>query len=233
MALLNYFRDLSQSVQKRGLLGTARLIVPEVAFDLRYGTDTFRLVSADDLRDVNLESRASGHGYQGVSSWLFRAALRILKREFSLRPSEHTFVDIGSGKGRGLLLADQAGFRRAIGVEYSPSLVTISRANAARFRKISGSTTPIETVLADAAVYEAPADATFFFLFNPFSPPLLDSVIRRLSASHPGCYFLYMNPMFPASFESVGLQPIRVMHLTSDRHIDAIAYKSPGKSGRA
>lgn len=230
MAFLSYIKDLSLSVRKRGVMGTARLIVPELTFDLRYGTDTLRLVSAEDLRDVTPSTRTLGHGYQGVSSWLFKSSIRILRKEFGLIPSNHTFIDIGSGKGRGLLLAAQAGFRRTIGVEYSPSLVTISRSNTARFRKVTKTTTLIETVLADARDYEPPEDASFFFLFNPFKPPLLDEVVQRLRTRHPGAYFLYMNPLFPTSFEIAGLQPIRAMHLTSARHVDAIAYRAPSSS---
>jgi predicted RNA methylase len=46
-----------------------------------------------------------------------------------MKHGETTFVDIGSGKGRALIIAAEYAFKRIIGVEYSPSLATICRRN--------------------------------------------------------------------------------------------------------
>src|SRR6516225_8353137 len=43
-----------------------------------------------------------------------------------------TFVDIGCGKGRALMVASAFPFRRLVGVEISPELCEIARANTAR-----------------------------------------------------------------------------------------------------
>ena len=58
------------------------------------------------------------------------ASLNIDFREF-------TFIDIGSGKGRALLLAADYPFRRILGLELLPGLYRVAQQNIRQFKSDS------------------------------------------------------------------------------------------------
>ena len=67
-----------------------------------------------------------------------------------------TFIDLGSGKGRALLLAAMYPFARIVGVEVQPELDAIARQNIERFDESGQQCRSIESVCADAREYEFP-----------------------------------------------------------------------------
>ena len=71
------------------------------------------------------------------------------------------FVDLGCGKGRGLLLAKELGFGKIVGVEFSPSLAKIARRNVTRYKQIS-------VVQGDASKYIFPPEPIVIYMYNPF-----------------------------------------------------------------
>jgi hypothetical protein len=92
-------------------------------FDRFYGTDTSGYVGMDQLPDGT--SSVHAMSYAGSQPSTVRAALRQL-------PSveDYTFVDLGCGKGRALLVASEFPFNAIIGVELNPALATIAERNA-------------------------------------------------------------------------------------------------------
>ena len=109
-----------------------------------------------------------------------RALLRTLP---VADPREYTFVDIGSGKGRVLLLAAELPFKRVIGVEYSAGLHRVAEENLRRFRRRKGGCTDVEAVQGDAAEYAFPAGKLVVFLANPFGPEVMGNMLRHLVES--------------------------------------------------
>jgi SAM-dependent methyltransferase len=53
-------------------------------------------------------------------------------------PREGTFVDLGSGKGKALLIAGMLAYRRVVGVEIDSELAGEARRNVENFRQGSG-----------------------------------------------------------------------------------------------
>jgi len=175
-------------------------------FDARHGTDTGGLIWGEQL--------TSGHrhdvwntAYYGVPVSVFRAALASLSSGTSRKWHEGTFIDLGSGKGRAVLLANEAGFGRAIGVELSPDLHAIALKNRAVFSGGRASIGHMELLNADAA--EFPWDLKLsgpliFLLYNPFSKPVLAKFLGALKAflrsdrgrdaRPPEVLLLYINP---------------------------------------
>jgi predicted RNA methylase len=51
-----------------------------------------------------------------------------------LQWEDFAFIDLGSGKGRTLLLAAEYPFERVIGVEYCPQLNEVARSNIPKLR---------------------------------------------------------------------------------------------------
>jgi SAM-dependent methyltransferase len=141
-----------------------------------------------------LTGALAGTPYQPVDADLFRENIAQLP----LRPAESTFIDLGSGKGRALLLAAEAGFRRVIGVELLPELHRIAAENVAKFRAAHGAAA-IELHCGDARTFAFPSQRTVLFLFNPFPEATLGAVLDRFDASiasdpRPACV-LYHNPV--------------------------------------
>ncbi len=147
------------------------------AFDRRWGTETTRLVN---LSALSVDQQRARHGvrYQPSSGDVVSQAVEIL----GLRPQDHSFVDYGSGKGRICMIAAQAGFRRVIGVEFSSELCAVAERNFERFVEAGGASRKPEAVLGDAGAFDPPAGPLLAYLYNPFSPPVLDEVVARLAA---------------------------------------------------
>ena len=94
-----------------------------------------------------------------------------------------TFIDLGSGKGRAVLLASLYPFRRVVGVEFSPELTEIARRNVNRFSHPAQRCRDIELRCEDAAAYEFPAEPALVYIYNSFEGPLMQRVLANLAAS--------------------------------------------------
>jgi SAM-dependent methyltransferase len=99
---------------------------------------------------------------------------------------EFTFVDLGAGMGRALLLAAEFPFRAVLGVELNPTLARIGRRNMALWRAAGRSRAPIRMACGDAAEFVLPAGPCVVFLFNPFAAPVLRRLLTAWSRSLAG-----------------------------------------------
>jgi SAM-dependent methyltransferase len=133
--------------------------------------------------------------YQPTEPALFHVMVNAL----GVQLSDLTFIDLGSGKGRTLLMASEYRFRRVIGVELLPELHRIAKENIERLpgeRRHAGS---IEAICGDATAYEFPLEPILLYLFNPLPEAGLAKVIQHLGVSLGGsprkAYILYHNPL--------------------------------------
>jgi SAM-dependent methyltransferase len=155
-----------ESVKRRGPVLTFKVVlsvVIDMGFDLRYGTDTMRWV---EVKTLDFESEP----------------LRMLMRKLDL-PKDGVFVDLGSGKGRVLLVAAQCGFEKIVGVEFSRKLCEIARENVKTFARKTRITARIDIVEADVASYCIESEHNVFFMFNPFDKVVTDQLLANLHAS--------------------------------------------------
>ena len=137
--------------------------------------------------------------YQPTDPALFRemmASLSILCGQFEFEA--FTFVDLGSGKGRALLMASEYPFRRIVGVELLPALHQLAQENLARYKSESQKCSALEAIWGDAIDFPFPVEPLVIFLFNPLPEAGLRRVVASLDASlkaHPrAVYVLYHNP---------------------------------------
>lgn len=128
--------------------------------------------ASGELRDSNI--------YGPVRVANARRALRDLPIE---NYSEYTFIDIGSGKGRGLFLAAELPFRKVIGVEFSTDLHELALANIERFNHTKQKCHEIESIQANAAEFEFPDQKLLLYLFNPFGPDIMGRMLANLERS--------------------------------------------------
>jgi len=136
--------------------------------------------------------------YQPTEPAVFREILDSLQKAANLRFAEFVFVDLGSGKGRTLLMASEYPFQRIIGVEFLPSLHLIARQNLAQYKSDSQKCFALESLCADATTFSLPAAPLIIYLFNPFPEAGLRLAVSNLEMSldqNPrSIYVLYHNP---------------------------------------
>jgi SAM-dependent methyltransferase len=149
------------------------------AFDRNYHVDTSGIVSKFRLRTPS-PNRIYGQRYQPVDVEIFSALMRDIPEDFS----RFTFIDLGCGKGRALLLAGKLGFSRIIGVEYSQDLVDAAKKNCPR----------CSIICADATQFPVPGGPTVLFMYNPFGPVVLSAVLQKLTKHKGPLYIAYVTP---------------------------------------
>jgi SAM-dependent methyltransferase len=200
---------VTKSVRQRGVVKTAQVAgssVTDLYFDWRFGTDTRRKLDTS-LFEAHLANREHAVSYQPTKAQPF---LRLL-RELQL-PLGSTFVDVGCGKGKVLLLAAQRKqnrFKRIVGLEFSETLCAQAKKNIKIFQAKGEVMAPIEVVQGDATQHTLAGDENVFFLYNPFDGVILAQfldVIRRSAAQHPRqIWLLYSVPLHAEVVEKSGL----------------------------
>jgi len=137
--------------------------------------------------------------YQPTDPVAFRDMLDALGAHTHLNFRDFTFLDLGSGKGRTLLMASDYPFRRIVGVELLPALDEIAQENLRRYKSESQQCCLIEFVCADATTFPFPGEPLVVYLFNPFGESGLSRVISNLEqslrANPRPLYVLYHNPL--------------------------------------
>ncbi len=103
-----------------------------------------------------------------------------------LGPERATFIDVGSGMGRAVLLAAALPFRQIVGVEFSPALHAIARDNLAAIGRRTLVCRDVRLICGDAAAYRFPCGNLVVYLYNPFDASVLGPFIDRLAASATG-----------------------------------------------
>jgi hypothetical protein len=153
----------------------------DLDFDLERSVDTTR--SNVNFR-TQLMAALTGHPYYASEPWLFGqiiAALNVGASRIDFR--EFTFVDLGSGKGRALLMASDFPFRRIAGVEFMPGLHQIAERNIARYSSNRQQCREIESLCLDVRDCEFPAGPLVVYMFNSFPEPVFAGVLENLRRS--------------------------------------------------
>lgn len=145
------------------------------AFDAAHGVDTSGIISLAAL-EVAEPGWVHGFDYQPVEPLDLASVLE----PFAVDYPRTTFVDLGAGKGRVVMLASGLPFRQVIGVEIAPELARIAVTNVKHYTTTQALATPWEIVRADAADYHFPATPLVLFLYNPFTAPIMRRVIARV-----------------------------------------------------
>ncbi len=162
---------------------TTWLPTAEHEFDRQYDVDTSGLVWGVDLK-TGSPSDAWNTAYYGIGPSVFHHVMARVPE--SLRRSA-TFIDLGCGKGRAVLLASEYPFAEVIGVEIAPQLHRIAAENVARYavarRAEARDVAPMRVLLEDAANYRFPSGPLLVYLYHPFCRPVLEKVLRNLGRS--------------------------------------------------
>ncbi len=162
-------------------------------FDTTHGVDTSGFVPADKCAtDAAMAAAISPYGGSQPS---------IVRRSLELLPDlhEYNFVDIGCGKGRPLLVAAELPFRGLLGVEISPQLGAVARANAAILKSKFPNRPAISIETGDATTSAVPGPRAVCFIYHAFNASLLAALLRNLEAQLQSglqhVFLVYYNPV--------------------------------------
>lgn len=145
-------------------------------YDWRHSVDTWEPITLDKLH-IESENLTHGVRYDPMTAPRFR---RIMKA-FHFPLDRFTFVDLGCGKGKVLLLASLCPFRRIVGVEFSGELAHAATRNASTFRPRSKQKCrDISVVCTDAAHYQFPTGPLVIYMYNPFREQVMKSVLSEI-----------------------------------------------------
>jgi SAM-dependent methyltransferase len=197
--------SISSTGLRRGLADVGTMLFaysPEgdKSFDKRFGTDTAGSVRPGDLGITDPDARQNAVLYlpspARVTRWMLDH-IGIDHRDFS-------FIDLGCGKGRVLLVASHYPFQQIIGVEISPELAEIACVNAQRYQPTSRRVAEIEVRNIDATTADYPSSNLLVHFYHPFQTPLTEQVLSRLEAAYEAqprridvAYLLYSSATTP------------------------------------
>jgi SAM-dependent methyltransferase len=146
-------------------------------FDAAHGVRTSGLVAGRHLKTGHRHDRHAT-AYYGVAPSVLRALVRRWQKSGAAAMEETTFVDLGAGMGRAVLLASEMGFREVVGVELHPGLARIARRNLGIWRKAGREPGRMRIVEGDAAEFQLPKGPILVFLFNPFGATVLKRLLK-------------------------------------------------------
>ena len=145
-------------------------------FDAEFGVHTSGLIAGRHLQSGHRHDRHAT-AYYGVAPSVFQALVRRWRRSGPAAAlKETTFVDLGAGMGRAVLLASELGFKAVVGVELHPALAATARKNVRLWGAAGRERGPMRIVEGDAVDFALPEGPVLVFLFNPFGA----AVLRRL-----------------------------------------------------
>jgi SAM-dependent methyltransferase len=192
---------LRWSLAQRGLRGTLRFALRRARFhpnpveetkprlhpfDARYGVETSGLIGGGELRTGH-RNDVFNTAYYGMAPSRFQWVMqfwithRIADQDHAAI-DEYSFVDLGCGKGRAVMMASEFSFRQVVGVELHAGLARIAEANVAVWSAAGRAVCPVRIVCQDATEFVFPEGACLLYLFHPFAAPVLKQLIERIEA---------------------------------------------------
>jgi SAM-dependent methyltransferase len=163
-------------------------------FDREYGIETSGFIEARVLAP-DPETGKSMQCYGGSQPGIVRRVLATLPDK-----SGFTFVDLGCGKGRVLVIASEFNFKEIIGVDIAKPVLDKARANAALLRKAYPGRTPIRLVHGNAFKLMPEGDKLVFYLYHPFGREGVEQFVAgledRIRNESAQVFVVYCNPVW-------------------------------------
>lgn len=200
-----YTGFILESIQRRGFVFTIKLILWELLFDTFYKVDTFSIAELDTL-GLDEKSVAHGRRYQASNYYLLIHAFKKIKELMEEQWKQSSLIDIGSGKGRVLLLGALEGIPRLTGLEIADDLNRVARRNIQTMaKKKNVSVDQFELITGDAASTPIPDHVTIVYLANPFDDTIMNEVLNQIEMTaerHPReILIVYMTPLHSEVFK--------------------------------
>lgn len=163
-----------------------------------------------ELRPSRSEAYAHATHYEPVPVADFRDLVRRVP-ESDVRDS--TFVDVGAGMGRAVLIASEYPFKQIVGIELSPDLLEIARENLAKARGLHVACRDVRLIRADARRRCLPRGNLVVFLYNPFDAQALEALLDRIDErpAETRVWVLYHTPVHAGSIAARGYEAVATL----------------------
>ncbi len=190
------YYSFASGIKNRGLIKTLGMCKEAIIDEYYNRTQGLEVSGFYDPKDCekNLDNKDFANFYQPVRYRPFNN----LFSDLDIVP-EGRFIDIGSGKGKALVLAAEFGFKKIIGIELFEELNVVARENIKIFQDKNPQYRDVEFEVLDqdACTYEYTADDQIIFMNDPFSDevmkPFMDQLIPVLKESKHKAYIIYKN----------------------------------------
>lgn len=169
-------------------------------FDVAEQVETSGYVPVDRLTSDD-RLKCLINPYAGSSPSVIRKAISTLP---DVR--DYSFVDLGCGKGRALLVASEYAFRKIIGVELSAELSATARQNVQTVASRYPERSPMSVVEGNAIGFEFPAGKVVVFIYHAFGLELMSQVMGQLKTALENrldhVFVIYYNPVHSVALDS-------------------------------
>ncbi len=168
---------------------------------------------------MKVSNSSDYYHYQGAT---YYALLKVM-REIQQYAHSYSFMDIGCGKGRVLVVSEYFGFKKIGGIDLDKDLIDIASKNIAA-RKHAKTATEFHVYCANALEMNYPNEPTVYFLFNPFNKEVMDGVLKKICTqnSHRNM-FVYMNPTAKEVFNTSDFKHIK--EIRTKNYTEAIVFE--------
>ncbi len=175
---MKLFTRIVKSILEKGLTRTIQSfisLIEDYCFEKKYRINTSEII---ELEDLDINDKKHSFWYQPTRIRHFKKLMKILNI-----PEGSVFVDLGSGKGRILLMASKYGFKRVVGIEISSKLSEIARNNLEIYEKRSKRPLKVTVINVDVLQYNISDDENVFYLFRPFDGFIMEKIIKKIKNS--------------------------------------------------
>jgi SAM-dependent methyltransferase len=180
--IINRFQRELSDLHPRNRKWRRELARSDARFDAEHGVDT---TPGDAIRNLTINSPNRRYSFGHIASQPDEFARSMTA--LAIRYEDFAFVDLGSGKGRALLLALQYPFRERIGVDFARELYEVAKSN------LRGKA--VKLICGDATEYDFPDAPLVVFLYNPFGQEIMAKVAARLRSHQSPLFIVYVNPL--------------------------------------
>ena len=159
----------------------------------KYNVNTIKPVSLEALTIAEGDISKSSP-YEALNYYILENLLENFRKLF---PSEKSILDIGSGKGRVLVVAAHYGFKNITGVDFARELCAAAKRNINKIKAQFRDTT-FTIYCKDILNYTIDKSDKVFFLYNPFNNEIMEKLLEKIDRSvkehSRTIYFIYANP---------------------------------------
>lgn len=167
-----YYLDRIKII-KRNFYKKFRRFKEDILFDIINGINTSSRVEKKDLHQQDEYFETNNHYVVSLTSQVKLALNKLIK----INPDvlNFNFYDLGSGKGKVLILAHRIGFKKIFGVEISKELHELCKLNLKKL-KIND----IVLINKNALDLNILKDNSVFYFYNSFEKKILDIVLNNI-----------------------------------------------------
>ena len=205
LQLRQYARYASFFIKYNPVLA-ACLLIDEMKGEAKYDLHTtgFNKVERSKLKGP---AALDAHPYMPSNYVL----LERLYKKINRFGHNRTFLDIGCGKGRAMLVAAHFGFKEIYGIEVVESYCSHLQQHINKVA-LNYPDASFKVICSDAAYYEIPDHMQTIFFYNPFKEVVMSMVLKNIMNSlnrHPrNLFIIYLNPSHIKLFYNAGFTEI-------------------------